>query len=232
MLTQTQITPGRAALIAGLAILVMAVTVPTVEFYIFPKLVNYNRAEETAQNIAANRILFSTAIFVHFSTVICDLIAGWALYIFLRPVNKDIALLSALFRTANAAFTITALANLVQVTSLLNTASTMAAVPDSEEIMFRLQSFNLQWRFMLVFFGIYMIILAYLVWHAPYIPTFMAACLAISGIGYIIDDLKFFFYPQVNTGFLWFTYFGELIFMFWLLFKGRKGKYLESRSRG
>jgi hypothetical protein len=96
-----------------------------------------------------------------------------------------------------------------------------------ESVLFYLRSFNLQWRLMLVFFGIYMNLLGFLVLKAKYIPRIMGIFLIVAGLGYIIDDLKYFFYPKVDTGMLWITYLGELVFMFWLLFKGSRIKNLE-----
>jgi hypothetical protein len=232
MANDKHLSIGRAALIAGFAVLLMALTVPVVEFYIFPKLVNYRDAAATTANIAAHRTLFSLAIFIHFTTVICDIVSGWALYIFLKPANRNVALLSAWFRIVNAAFTIAALANLVQVLGLLNTADHLTSIQPAElndMILYRVQSFNVQWRFMLVFFGTYMILLGFLVLQASYVPRMMGMMLFLTGAGYIIDNLKYFFYPQVNTGFLWFTYFGELVFMFWLLIKGRKVQLPQPR---
>ena len=220
---QTSPTPGRAALIAGIAVLVMALTVPIVEFYIFPRLIDYQDAAQTTQNIVANLSLFSLAIFIHFTTIICDVVAGWALYIFLKPVNKNFALFTAWFRILNAAFTIAALAHLIQIISLLKTSEQFTAISPAEVndlVLYHVRSFNMQWRFMLVFFGIYMNLLGYLVLQAKYVPKIMGILLIITGAGYIIDDLKYFFYPNLDTGFLWFTYFGELIFMLWLLIKG------------
>lgn len=221
---RTEITVGQAALIAGLAVLIMVFTVPVAEFYIFPKLIDYSDSQKTVVNILQNQRLFSTAIFIHFTTVICDIVSGWALYIFFRPVNRDLAQLSFLLRVVNAGYTIAALANLVQVVGILNgydgTPSTML----NDSVLTRLESFNLQWRFMLVFFGTYMLMIGWLAIRCEYVPKLIALLLFISGIGYLIDNLKYFFYPEVDTGYLWFTYFGELIFMFWLLVKGSRLK--------
>jgi hypothetical protein len=222
----------KAALIVGFAVLVMAVTVPVVEFYIFPKLIDYKDAAQTIQNLLNHQTLFSSAIFIHFVTVICDIIAAWALYIFLKPVNKDLALLAAWFRVVNTAFTIGALLNLVQVSAILRADTDLIAVSSiriHNDVLHYLKAFNLQWRFMLVFFGIYMNLLGYLVMKTAYIPKFIGACIVIAGLGYVIENLKYFFYPNLNTGFLWFTYFGELIFMFWLLFKGSRIRELKTR---
>ena len=64
--SQNQETSMRkAALIAGLGVLIMALTVPVVEFYIFPKLIDYKNATQeieeiyskTEKNISSNGVL-------------------------------------------------------------------------------------------------------------------------------------------------------------------------------
>ena len=222
--SQNQETSMRkAALIAGLGVLIMALTVPVVEFYIFPKLIDYKNATQTTNNITNNRTLFSTAIFVHFITIICDVTVAWALYIFLKPVNKNLALLTAWFRLVYTAFNIVALLNLIQILSLLEISEHFNKVGQgevSDYVLFYMKSSDLEWRFGLVFFGIYLCLLGYLVFRSEYIPKIIGVFLVVAGLGYLIDDLKYFFYPNFDTGFLWFTFFGELIFMVWLLVKG------------
>jgi hypothetical protein len=220
-----EISLRKAALIAGVGVLIMALTVPWVEFYIFPKLIDHENAAQTVQNISSNPRLFSLAIFIHFLTVICDLVVTWALYIFLTPANKDLALLSAWFRIAYTAFNVTALLNLVKGLVLIRGAEAGNTIEPDQlggQVSFLLNSFNLQWRLGLTFFGVYLCLLGYLVFRAKYIPGVIGILLIVAGLGYMVDDLKFFFYPDVDTGFLWFTYFGELIFMFWLLIKGSR----------
>ncbi len=215
----------KAALIAGLGVLIMALTVPVVEFYILPKLIDYKNPAQTTHNITNNTKLFSTAIFIHFTTVICDVVVAWALYIFFTPVNKNLALLTAWFRLVYTAFNIAALLNWIQILSLLKVGDNFSYIQPNQMhdyVLFHLRSFNLHWRFGLVFFGIYLLLLAYLAFKAPYVPKIVGAFLAIAALGYLIDDLKYFFYPNFDTGFLWFTFFGELTFMFWLLIKGSR----------
>lgn len=224
---RTEISVRRAAIIAGVAILLMALTVPVVEFYIFPKLINYSDSRQTVQNILTNQRLFSTAIFIHFLTVVSDIVSGWALYIFFRRVDRDLAQLSFLVRIVNAAFTIVALANLVQILALLKGLDAPPTTDFNENVLVRLEFFNLQWRFMLVFFGLYMLMVGWLSIKSDYVPTLIGSLILVTGLGYIVDNLKYFFYPQIDTGYLWFTYFGEIIFMFWLLFKGSRLKTID-----
>jgi hypothetical protein len=220
-----KVSLGTAAMIAGVGILIMALTVPVVEFYIFPKLIDYNDAGQTTENITNNPRLFSAAIFIHLLTVICDIILAWALYIFLTPVNKNLALLTAWFRLVYTGFNIAAILNLVQVLSLVRTGESFTTVEQgevSDYVLFYLRSFNLEWRLGLAFFGVYLALLGYLVIRSTYIPAVIGVFLLIAAFGYLIDDVKYFFWPDLNTGFLWFTYFGELVFMGWLLIKGSR----------
>lgn len=223
--SQNQPSVRKAALVAGFGVLLMALTVPIVEFYIFPKLIDFNNPALTTQNIENHTRLFSTAIFIHFITVICDVIVTWALYIFFKPVDKNLALLAAWFRLVYTAFNIAALLNLIQILSLLKSSANFNSIhPDQipDYILLNLNSFYLQWRFGLVFFGVYLLVLSYLIFRASYVPNMVGAFLVIAALGYLIDDLKYFFYPNFDTAFLWFTFFGELVFMFWLLIKGSR----------
>lgn len=218
-----EISIRKAALIAGLGVLLMALTVPIVEFYIFPKIIDYKNPVQTSQNIVAHTQLFSTAVFIHFLTVLCDVVVAWALYIFFKPTNNNLSLLAAWFRLVYTAFNIAALLNLVQIFSFLK-LDAKGNFSFSEYVFLNLSSFNLQWRFGLVFFGIYLLLLSYLTFKSRYVPKIIGVFLAVAAIGYVIDNLKYFFYPYMDTGFLWFTFFGELLFMFWLLVKGTKIK--------
>jgi len=64
--------------------------------------------------------------------------------------------------------------------------------------------------------------LGYLVFKASYVPKIMSIFLIVSGLGYLSDTIGFFFFPEVDRSFLMITFFGELIFMLWLLIKGWK----------
>jgi hypothetical protein len=46
--------------------------------------------------------------------------------------------------------------------------------------------------------------------------------LAINGLGWMIDSLRPYLFPTTHLGFVFITFFGELVFMFWLLIRGWK----------
>ena len=229
-----EFSENKAALIAGLGVLLMALTVPIVEFYIFPELINYENGQATVTNIVNNRRLFSTAIFIHFVTIICDVTIAWALYVFLKPVHQYFALLVSLFRLVYASFNIVALLHLIQVLSILTAQKYFTVIQPAEvndQVLFYVRSFHMEWRFGLIFFGFYMVLLSVLTLKADYVPKFVSLCAFIAGLGYLIENLKYFFYPSIDTGFLWFTFFAELIMMVWLLKVGFQRQAIRGNSR-
>jgi hypothetical protein len=219
---EKKISIAKAALIAGIGLLLMALTVPFAEFYIFPKLIDADAAV-TAKNIINNRLLFTVSIFLHFITLICDVVVAWALYIFLKPVSRQLSLLTAWFRLIYAAMYLIALFNLIKVLNLLeykteSNLSEQARFYDT--ITFYIHSFHLEWSFGLIVFGLDLILLGYLVFKAAYVPKIFGILIIIAGVGYLINTVGLFLFPNINTGFLFITFFGELIFMSWLLIRG------------
>lgn len=218
-----------AGLIAGIGILIMVLTVPIAEFVIFPDLFDYGDAKATFNNIKENRRLFTVGIFLHLSTLICDVIVAWALYVFLRPVNKDFSLLTALFRIVFTVVTLAALLNLVSVLNLTHNLNASMTYGDSlpSQVLLSIKNFNLQWSFAFVFFGIYLVLLGVLSYKATYVPKVFGILLVVAGLGYLTDTIRSFFFPTVSMDYLMITFFGELVFMFWLLIKGWQVKAVE-----
>ena len=55
------------------------------------------------------------------------------------------------------------------------------------------------------------------------IPMWLGALLAIAGLGYLVDSIGILLFPQYNLSLGEYTFFGELILIFWLLWRGIKG---------
>ena len=209
-----------SAIVAGLGLLIMVIAAPYAELYVFPKLVSYNNAEQTTLNIKSNEVLFSSMLFCYLLTFVCDLFVGWALYIYFRPVQKSISLLTALFRIVYSIIAIVALLNLVTVYNL-------TAYGDSkmyDQVIFNLNEFRNSFNFAIILFAIHLLMLGYLTIKANYVPNIMGILLIVSGLGYMLNSLRPFFFRNFNLDFAAYTFFGELVFMVWLLIRGRKTK--------
>ena len=69
-------------------------------------------------------------------------------------------------------------------------------------------------------FGIHLVLLGYLIYRSGYIPKILGILLVIDGLGWVIDSLRPYFYPQAHLRFLFITFFGEVFLMLWLLIRG------------
>lgn len=176
---------GKAALIAGLGLLIMAIAAPFAELYVYPQLVIRENAMETVQNILANKTLFNSAIMGYLIAFLCDVLVAWALYLFLKPVDENLSLLTAWFRLIYTVIALVALLNLVTVSGLLSAPSSLAqSQPDQlyAQVMLLLTTFRSHWYFGLLFFGIHLALLGYLVFRSNYIPKIMGVLLIIAGL--------------------------------------------------
>ncbi len=222
------ISLSKASVIAGLTILIMALVAPYAELFVYPKLVSQINPAETFNNITNNKLLFIIAIFCYLLTFIGDIVVSWALYILLKPVNAHLSLLTAWFRLIFSIIAIVALLNLVTVFHLLTTPDYLTMFGQTQsygQVMLYLKTFKSGYHFGILFFSIHLVLLGYLVYNSGYIPKAIGVVLIISGLGYLTDTLKPFLFPDFNSVFITMTFFGELIFMFWLLIKGSRIKY-------
>ena len=218
----SQISLRTAALITGLALLTSVIAAPFAELYAYPKLVVPFNAAETAQSIIANKTLFISLIFGYLITFICDLLISWALYVLLKPVNEHLSRLTAWFRLVYTVIALVALLNLVTVFRLLTTSDYLKVFgPDQlyAQAMIYLRAFKDQWYFGIIFFGIHLGLLGYLVLKSNYIPKILGVVLIITGLGYLLTSIRPYLFPKLNLDFAKFTFYGELIFMLWLLIR-------------
>jgi hypothetical protein len=215
-------TLSRAALIAAIAYILMMAS-PFAEFMVYQKLVVPGNAALTAKNILANQTLFNVGIFAYLVNFIGDILAAWALYILLRPVNANLSLLTAWTRLIYTVISLAALLNLLTVAELLHTPDYLK-VFDVEKLqaqaMLSLNEFRNGWSFAFIFFGIHLILLGYLAFISKYIPKLIGIFLIVAGLGWLADNLQPFLYPHFNVNVGMIAGFGELIFLFWLLIMG------------
>ncbi|QHJ08068.1 DUF4386 domain-containing protein [Hymenobacter busanensis] len=215
-----------AALVTWLALLGSVIAAPFAEMYVLPKLVVPYQAAETARNIAAHEGLFTAGIFAYFVTFILDLVLTWSLYHLLKPVNKPLAQLTAGFRLVYTLIALVALNNLVTALRLDTTPEygTLLGSPEQAQAlaMVYLRAFKNHWYFGLLVFGTHLLMLGYLVFRSGYIPRVLGVALAITGLGYLLTSLRPYVAPNLNVDFAMFTFFGELLFMGWLLVRGHR----------
>jgi hypothetical protein len=90
-------------------------------------------------------------------------------------------------------------------------------------VMLSFNAFISGWDIGLVIFGLHLLVLGYLVFKSGYIPKVLGILLAVASLGYLIDSFGKILLPNYNLTIAMFTFVGELLLIFWLLWRGIKG---------
>jgi len=199
---------------------VMGWGVPFASFSILPKLFIADDAVKTSQNILANQGLFVAAIFAFLINFIGDVVAAWGLYLFLRPVNASVSMFVAWLRVVFATVGLAAVLNLVTAYRLLTRPAALTALGQTQinaQVHVAIGSFNSQFAFSLILFGVYLIMLGWLVYRSGYVPKWLGIVLAINGAGWSIMEAGPYLLPGIDLGFFFVATFGELILLVWLI---------------
>lgn len=215
------LTLRQAALIAGFGYLLNPVSYA--EFTIYPKLVVPGHIEQSVANIVSHQGLFLAAFFCYLINFVGDIVIAWALYFLLLPVNKAISLLAALFQLIYTAVALAAAFNVLVVYRMLTTPEYQTLFgpgPLHAQVALLLHTFRYEWSMSLVIFALHLLLVGGLIYRSGYLPKWLGVILVINGLGWLIDSLQPYLFPNANLGFIFITFFGELIFMLWLLIMG------------
>ena len=172
-----------AAKIAGVTGLLAVVIVVFGNYVLLSPLIVPRDAAETARNIMAHQTQARLALicFLLYSANVVVLLA--ALYVILKPVNRILALIGALFRLVFAVLWLLATLNPLGALRLLGTAPYLRVFqPDHVQTLARLQiaaNFD-DYYIGLPFFGLAATICAYLWLRSGYIPKTLAGFGVIS----------------------------------------------------
>jgi hypothetical protein len=216
-------SPRQASLIAGFGLLAMSLLAPFAFYFVYQGVVVQGDAARTAGNVLANEMLFRFAIGGFVVVALLDVLVAWALYVLLKPVNENLSLLAAWFRVAYAAILGIASFNLLSVLRLLSGAGELAVIDAGQldaQVVLLLNAFNDGWLVGLVFFGVHLLILGYLVYRSGFIPQILGVLLMLASVGYLADSFGKFLVPHYDANIAMFTFIGEVLFMLWLLFRG------------
>lgn len=223
-----------AAIVAGFGYLLIIALGVFAEFFVRGALVVPEDAATTVSNITANALLFRFGISGYLIMAILDAVVGLALYVLLKPVNRNVSLLAAWFRLMHAIILGIALQNLFSVLHLISAADYLTAFTAdqlSAQVMLFLDTFNFTWLIGLVFFGLHCLVLGYLIIKSGFIPRILGILLIAAAFGYLIDSFAHFLLSDYTTYAMLFllvvavpAFLAEVSLCFWLLFKGAKAR--------
>lgn len=182
-------------------------------------------ATATASNILANEFLFRLSMVSAILTALVTVVTALFLYKILKPVHKNYARLMVVCTLVVAPIAMLNELNNVAVLLLLHGAGQALA---EMSLFLNLHEYGIQIAG--IFWGLWLLPMGYLVFKSNYIPKIIGVLLLIGCLGYLIDFVTFFVFPNFGVVLSGYTWLGEVLMVFWLLIKGVNIEQWEKRA--
>jgi hypothetical protein len=190
-----------AARVVGVLYLFTMATGIFGESYVRGRLIVRGDALQTARNIAASERLFRLGIASDLITTAGVVILLWALYVVLKPVNRNLALLGALLRLVENAIAGATVVNAFLALRLLSGADYWRAF-DTEQLQVLVRLFvggqGAGLRIAFVFLGLGSTVFSYLWLKSRYIPRALAAWGIGSSLVLAVVTLAVMVFPDLG----------------------------------
>lgn len=215
-------SPLTHARIAGALYLAL---VPLGFFGIFvsANLVVPGDAAATAAHILASEFLFRLSIVSALLVQLVNVFVVLALYRLLRPVNRDMALLMAIFILLGAPIAMLNELNQLAALLLLRSADALTVFTAGQlqalvSVFLNLHQLGISIAG--IFWGLWLFPMGYLVFKSGFLPRILGILLIIGCIGYLIESIAAILFPNFEANIALFTFWGEVLFPLWLVIKG------------
>jgi len=222
MATRTaETSPLVRARVAGLLYLITNLFAPFTLLYLPSRFIVSGDAAGTASNIMASESLFRFGIVLNLFTFIGQIFLVLALYQLLNVVNKNMASLMVIFSLL--AVPIAMLNELTQlaVIQFLSGADYLNVFTTEQLqalVYFFLRLHGQGLNIAQIFWGLWLFPMGYLVFKSGFLPRVLGILLMIACFGYVIESFAAFL--GYNVSIIFFTGWGELLLLLWLLIKG------------
>jgi hypothetical protein len=194
------------------------------------RLIVFGDAAATANNIMGSEWLFRAGFVSELVSAVFFLLAAWALYSLLKPVNNNLALLFVLLNLCGVAVESLNMLNQFAALQLLSGAEYLNVFQTGQLqalAMSYLYSYTDGFMIAQIFYSAWLLPLGYLVYKSGLLPRILGILLIIDFFGVLIWFIQFFLFP----GYALITYPGlavsfvaEFSLAVWLLIKGVKDR--------
>jgi len=194
----TNLSTSKAAMVVGIAFITSIFIVTLVDDFLLANFVVPGDTEALASDIEANGRLFGFAVVGYLLVLALDSIIGLALYVVLKPANKNLASLTAVLRLLYA-FTL--------IIGLFALAFQTIDVYDYASI--KLLGY--------IFFALHIFVLGYSVFRSEYIPKSLGILLALASFTYIVFFVDFHLPETLEVITMSTMAVAELLLSIWLI---------------
>lgn len=197
------------------------------ELYVRGSLVVAGDAAATAQRIAAQPLLWRSALVADLVMQVLDLPVIVMMWRLLRPVNEPLALTAAGLNLVQTAMLVANRVQLLAALDLLTGATATAFPPAQREAlaMLAVQLHGQGFAIGLVFFGFSCLICGGLIARSGALPRLLGVLLALAGVAYLINSFALLLAPALAArlfpAVLASAFVAELVFALWLTLRAR-----------
>jgi hypothetical protein len=185
-------------------------------------------AQQVYQAMLTNAFSFRLGLVVALMSGFLFLATAWGLYVLLRPVNKDLALLFLVLNAVGVAIQGASMLSLVSAMLQGDAVSHMQAFSAAQLEGLALLSINVYKTGFVtaqLFFGTWLFPLGYLVYKSRFLPRFLGVLLILDGFAELIWFLQALLlpaYPAIHYPGVAVSFAAEVGLALWLLVKGVK----------
>jgi len=223
----------KIARIAGILYLAVAFLAPLGDMVFRADLIVPGDVAATASNIMAYEWQYRLGFVSDLITQTVQVFLVLFLFKLLKPVNKNVALLMLVLGLVAVPISMLNELNTIAPMLLLSGADYLTAfTADQLQALvplfldLRLQGVSILY----IFWGLWLFPMGYLIFKSGYIPKILGVLMIIAGLGYLIEFVLFFLFPQLDASIKMFTFWGEILFPLWLLIKGVNVEQWEKRT--
>jgi len=220
-------SPQLYARIGGVLYLIIIVVGLFGEAFVRDRLIVSGDAKATAANIMAMESLWRFHIAAELFLLICAVALLLILFVLLRPVSRDLALLAVFFNLVSIGLEAAITMYLVETLFPLGNAAYLKAFgPEQLYAMasLSLKSHSYGFGVSLIFFGCFCLVIGYLIFRSGYLPKTVGILMQITGVCYLTNSFTLILAPRfANRVFLAImvpAFVGEASLCLWLLVKG------------
>ena len=227
----------KAARVAGFMFL-FSLIVPLLNWtFVLSKLIVAENVIATANNIMANELLFRIGITIELIMSVGLIVLGLALYIILKPVNKNLALLALLLKLVEATIVVAIVLVSFIALQILNGEAYLTAFTLEQlqvPVGLILNSHTAIYSIPMVFLGLDMMVFSYLFFKSKYIPKILAGFGILSFALIFIHALMYIIAPKyaamLISQIIFYAPSGlfEIIIGIWLLSKGINVQHMDN----
>ena len=217
-------TIQRYARAAGVAMLLSIIFGVLGEMYLPGKIIVGGNAAATAANIASHPTLFRLTFASYLVEGFCDVALCVFFYILLKPVDRNLALLSAFFGIVSMVTFAVAQSSFFAASLVLRDSGGMAAFTLEQRQALALVCTRIASMIATLFLGMYgtaSMLRGYLILRSEYLPRLLGILLMIGGAGFFLRSATYLLAPAYSSSLLLVPMaLAGIPMMVWLLARG------------